>query len=239
MNNSETYPTHNILTNLTSAISAKPLSLIAEMLLITAAVILAIKCLNQNLPASIAQLAGPTLLVAAALIPNIVRRKNLNQIALSLNRWPQSLRLVGLTCLVAFPAALVGLWLLKQSGLTLPAPPGYSTTAWISWMLSQLLIVAIAEECFFRGYLLTNLLSLINQPNLRNSIIVVIISSIIFAFAHILLENSILSTLTFLPGLIMGWLYLKTHSLLAPVLFHAASNIFLVLALLLLAPNTP
>ncbi|MCH9021983.1 MAG: CPBP family intramembrane metalloprotease [Planctomycetes bacterium] len=235
MNTSKSYPTHNILTNLTTGITAKPLTLTAEMLLVTTTVILAIKYLNQILPASIAQLAGPTLLVAAAMGPTIIRRKNLIPIALSLNQWPKSLRLVGLTCLVAFPAALLGLWLLKQSGLTLPAPPTYSINTWISWILWQFLVVAVAEECFFRGYLLNNLMSLINKPNLRNSTIIVIVSALIFALAHILLENTILSALTFLPGLILGWLYLKTHSLLAPVLFHAASNIFLVLAMLILA----
>ena len=235
MNISKTYPIHNILTNLTTGITAKPLTLTAEMLLVTTTVILAIKYLNQILPASIAQLAGPTLLIAAALIPTIIRQKKLNPLTFFTNRWPQSLRLVGLTCLIAFPAALSALWLLKQLGLTLPAPPTYSINTWISWILWQLLIVAVAEEYFFRGYLLKNLLSLINKPNLRNSTIIVIVSSLIFALAHVLLENTLLSALTFLPGLIMAWLYLKTQPLLAPILFHAASNLFLPLAILLLA----
>ena len=29
---------------------------------------------------------------------------------------------------------------------------------------------------------------------------------------------------TFFPGLLLGWMYLRTRSLLAPIIFHALAN---------------
>jgi len=34
------------------------------------------------------------------------------------------------------------------------------------------------------------------------------------------------SAVTFLPGLILGWLFIRTGSLLAPILFHGLANTF-------------
>lgn len=92
------------------------------------------------------------------------------------------------------------------------------------FMLVQLLLVALPEEVFFRGYL---------QRALGNTIKGVIAVSLLFALAHfvtICLAGDGFSVcgqavLTFFPSLVMGYLYLKTGTLWASVIFHFLANI--------------
>jgi membrane protease YdiL (CAAX protease family) len=42
-----------------------------------------------------------------------------------------------------------------------------------------------------------------------------------FAVAHIIVQGRIILVLTFLPGLVLGWLFVRTKLLLAPILFHS------------------
>jgi len=53
----------------------------------------------------------------------------------------------------------------------------------------------------------------------------VILSALVFAAAHIVILSSLSGVFTFFPGLIFGWLFLRTRSLLAPVLFHGLANV--------------
>jgi len=42
-----------------------------------------------------------------------------------------------------------------------------------------------------------------------------------FAVAHIIVQGRIILVLTFLPGLVPGWLFIRTKLPLAPILFHS------------------
>jgi len=88
----------------------------------------------------------------------------------------------------------------------------------------------VAEEIFFRGYVMGRLKSLpmpiATGKSLSPNTIILITSAVIFAVAHIILIGGVLSALTFLPGLILGWLYLRSNCILAPVLFHGLANLF-------------
>ena len=57
-------------------------------------------------------------------------------------------------------------------------------------------------------------------------IIGIIISATVFAVSHCLILGSIMPIITFLPGLIFGWLLVRAKSLLAPILFHGLANVF-------------
>jgi len=90
--------------------------------------------------------------------------------------------------------------------------------------------IAVAEEVFFRGYVLSNILSLTNRitahrPGLHHWISI-ILSAAVFAVAHLLVQGGVMSLLTFLPGLVLGWLFIRTRTLLAPILFHGLANSF-------------
>ena len=51
-----------------------------------------------------------------------------------------------------------------------------------------------------------------------------------FAVAHIIVQGRIILVLTFLPGLVPGWLFIRTKLLLAPILFHSMGQAGWVLA---------
>jgi hypothetical protein len=95
--------------------------------------------------------------------------------------------------------------------------------------------VAVAKEVFFRGYMQNNILRLTNpgkdgQRRLWKWLSIVL-SAACFAVVHIIVLGQIISVLTFLPGLICGWLFIRTRSLLAPILFHGLANTcYLVMA---------
>jgi membrane protease YdiL (CAAX protease family) len=137
---------------------------------------------------------------------------------------------------VVFSALFAGLWLLKSFGLGLPLQPvPPKEQDWISWLFYQFMYVAVAEEVFFRGYVQNNILRLTNpgkdgQRRLWKWLSIVL-SAACFAVVHIIVLGQIISVLTFLPGLICGWLFIRTRSLLAPILFHGLANTcYLVMA---------
>ncbi len=47
----------------------------------------------------------------------------------------------------------------------------------------------------------------------------------VFALCHVLVLGDAVSALTFFPGLIFGWLFLRMGSLIPSILLHAAANI--------------
>jgi membrane protease YdiL (CAAX protease family) len=55
-------------------------------------------------------------------------------------------------------------------------------------------------------------------------------SSGCFAVAHAVVQGQAAGLLTFLPGLVMGWLFVRTGTLLAPILFHGLANVVWQLA---------
>jgi len=95
----------------------------------------------------------------------------------------------------------------------------------ISFLLTQFLMVALPEEVFFRGYL---------QNRIGNNIKGIIIVSLLFAVGHFItlclggghnLAICSQAILTFFPSLVMGYLYLKTKTLWASIIFHFFANI--------------
>ncbi len=52
----------------------------------------------------------------------------------------------------------------------------------------------------------------------------IIISAVIFAMFHSVLLGDVILIVAFFPGLILGWLFVKTGSLLAPIFFHGLAN---------------
>jgi len=100
------------------------------------------------------------------------------------------------------------------------------------WLLllaaSHLLLVALPEELFYRGYLQTTLDGYFKRRvrvlgvEIGPSVVVV---SAIFALGHFLVDLRAERLAVFFPSLLFGWLRAATGSLAAPILYHAASNI--------------
>jgi membrane protease YdiL (CAAX protease family) len=204
-----------------------------ELLLVTIAAVCTIRGLNSILSGYAGLLVVPVILTGAALVPTIIRGDKIAAVGLHPRRLRHSLSLLSLTCLTVFPVVWGGLWLLEVIGTKPPILPSVAEGQWLGWVLYQFFYVAFAEEIFFRGYIVSRLLQwrppLARQRPRAWHAIIIIISATVFALAHIVLLENILSVLTFFPGLVLGWLFIRTRSLVAPILFHALANIFYAL----------
>ncbi len=205
------------------------ISLFTETTLVTIAAILAIRLLAASSISRAAWFVSPGILIAAALIPTVMRRAEFPKIGLKIRQIGPTVLVVCRTYAIVFPALFAGLWLLKSFGLGLPLQPVQpKEQGWISWLFYQFMYVAVAEEVFFRGYVQNNILKLTKpgkdgQRHLGKWLSIVL-SAACFAVAHIIVFGQIILVLTFLPGLILGWLFIRTRSLLAPILFHGLAN---------------
>ena len=55
--------------------------------------------------------------------------------------------------------------------------------------------------------------------------IAIVVSATCFALAHVIVQGRMVCLLTFFPGLLLAWLFVRTRTLLAPILFHGLANI--------------
>ena len=205
------------------------ISLLIETTLVTIAAILAIRILAVSVISKAAWLVSPGILVAAALIPTAIKRAGFPKIGLNIKQIVPTALVVCRTCVVVFSALFAGLWLLKFFGLGLPLRPVPPTEqGWFSWLFYQFMYVAVAEELFFRGYVQSNILKLTNSDKdgryRLGKWLSIVLSAAFFAVAHLIIQGRIALLLTFLPGLVLGWLFIRTKSLLAPILFHGLAN---------------
>ena len=100
------------------------------------------------------------------------------------------------------------------AALRLPPEPAMA-------VLSQLLVVALPEEFFFRGYL---------QGRLREALplrATLLLTAALFALGHFFVTFDPGALAVFFPGLVFGLLRHYTGSVLAGTLFHAACNLFM------------
>jgi hypothetical protein len=92
----------------------------------------------------------------------------------------------------------------------------------------QLIVVALPEELFFRGFLL-HLLEKRFPPKRRilggGIGLALVLSSIAFALIHLPKDGDPRALATFFPGLMFGWMRSATGSILAGTITHGGSNI--------------
>jgi len=110
--------------------------------------------------------------------------------------------------------------------LHVPAP----TWSLAEFCLVQLLVVALPEELFFRGFLL-GLLEKRFPPKRRilggGVGLALVLSSLAFAIIHIPKDGDPRVLATFFPGLLFGWMRSATGSILASTVTHGCSNILI------------
>ena len=147
---------------------------------------------------------------------------------------------------IVFPLFLVGFVVFYRlacgGALEALAPPGLCAR-WDGWpdavrgpadlpvsILAQLVVVALPEELFFRGYLLGRLEEAL--PPRRRFLggglgKALLLSALLFALGHVLVDGNPRRLAVFFPGLLFGWLRSATGSILAGTLVHAASNLYI------------
>lgn len=100
----------------------------------------------------------------------------------------------------------------------------------LSFAFVQLIVVALPEELFFRGFL-HHLLETVFPPKRRflggGIGIAMVISAACFALIHVPRFGDPRSLATFFPGLLFAWLRSATGSILAGTVVHASSNVFI------------
>ena len=105
---------------------------------------------------------------------------------------------------------------------------------WVTFALWHVVMVALTEEFFFRGFLQTELNRRLRRrvrflgAELGWSLLIV---SALFALGHLATSLHPGRLLVFFPSLVMGYLRERTGNLLASILFHGASNVLMELLL--------
>lgn len=131
-----------------------------------------------------------------------------------------------LFALIAFPPFWFGYrwWWHPHHHFALRWPPSV-----FDEIAGQIVVIALPEEAFFRGYLQTSLdrvwpprwrvLGADLGPGL-------LVSAAIFAVGHVLTIRHPARLAVFFPALVFGWMRSRTGGVGAGVLFHAMCNLF-------------
>lgn len=159
----------------------------------------------------------------------------------------RGLAYAGLSLLVIFPLFVGGYFLFYEvackSDLLAHLVPRHACTRYLGWdalhwpaptwklaefCATQLLVVALPEELFFRGFVL-ELLERRFPPKRRlfggGVGLALVLSALAFAIVHLPKDGDPRALATFFPGLLFGWMRSATRSILAGTFAHASSNI--------------
>lgn len=99
----------------------------------------------------------------------------------------------------------------------------------VAGALDEILVIALPEEAFFRGYLQTSLDKALGKPRRIAGVQLgagLVIASAIFAVGHLLTELNPSRLAVFFPALVFGLLRARTGGIGAAVVFHALCNVF-------------
>lgn len=160
------------------------------------------------------------------------RKLDLRPLGVTLERAGYGLKIFALFTLATLPVFYVGnhFWetLVLKHHFRFAMPDGFWTI-----VVGEILAVALPEEFFYRGYLQSRLEEG-STPRFKALGVRFgwgfLTASVLFALAHTLVTPAWWHVGIVLPALAFGWLRLKTGSILAPVLFHAACNLTMVVA---------
>jgi membrane protease YdiL (CAAX protease family) len=132
--------------------------------------------------------------------------------------------LVTVVMAVLFAIEVAAGWLVKE-GWRLQGEPvdAWLRTVWLSVLVN--LLAAVGEETMYRGYLLTGL------SRVWGKRVGLGVMAILFALSHITVTGAeetnwvLFVVLLALPGLVLGWTYLRAGSLWLPIGIHFAWNL--------------
>jgi membrane protease YdiL (CAAX protease family) len=104
-------------------------------------------------------------------------------------------------------------------------PPGFAMLA-----AAQLVVVALPEELFFRGYIQGRLEDAWPPKwNLFGARVggAWLAGAVLFALGHFFVTFEPQMLTRVFPGLVFGWMFARTRSILAGTIFHAACNLLM------------
>lgn len=172
----------------------------------------------------------PVLFLYMPVLIIIISRRSPDEYGFTLKGWAPDLVYVILCMLIFFPPVFVVYFIYRKLffpgifNVTIPSDI-------ITLSITQILIVGLSEEAFFRGYLQKRLSEGIEGTCFQFLKIKLswslVIANILFTLTHIIVLGQLWRINVFLPGLAFGWLREQRKSLIAPVLFHGFSNVFM------------
>jgi len=124
--------------------------------------------------------------------------------------------LIGLV--IGIPLGMVEYFILRPA----PAFPNFEVKYLFRDMAYMLLFVGIGEELLFRGFIQRDMAEAFGWKWALFG------ASLIFTVIHLTWRSIPELGFVFLDGLILGALYLKTKSLVAPIVAHGINNVILV-----------
>jgi membrane protease YdiL (CAAX protease family) len=181
-----------------------------------------------------------------------MRRRNEDYVdyGMHFRHWRADLKLFGLACLIGAPlyfgAYAAFAWTLPHLPLALAkviSPyaryrelVGFHfalPNRFGEWVVTQLLVVALPEEFFYRGYLQTRLRDAWPQGRVFWGARLgpaFFVTTALFALGHLAVFQA-WRLEVFIPGLVFAYMRERTGTIVSSTLFHAASNLYeLVLA---------
>jgi membrane protease YdiL (CAAX protease family) len=169
------------------------------------------------------------------------------EVGLRLDPIGLNLRVLGVMVLLAFPAFVVGFFVFYDQTCAHAGAPlarGFAPLCgrWLGYSrghlqlpdkfallaASYLVVTAIPEEVFFRGYLMERLERV--WPPTRSVLgakvgWALIVSSALFAVSHVAVIPNPQRLAVFFPALLFGWMRARTGSIAAAAAFHALCNV--------------
>lgn len=162
-----------------------------------------------------------------------VTRRDFDDYALTMRPFGLSLSvfaIVSVATLVPFYAGtylLAPLWtemgFLRGERFVLRMPPDVPLL-----LVTEILAIALPEEIFYRGYLQTRLdEAMPGRVRILGAQIgwALPVSSLVFVAGHLAVAPAAWQLAIFFPSLVFGWMRARTGSLVAPILYHALSNV--------------
>lgn len=219
-------------------------SQLVELFLVTLGTLGTIKVLYEFRSVSVIgnylSTATAFLLITPCLFTVSLRKRSLIFFEKDSHSVLKSLKIFFLTALVIFPPFLFLNHLYQHVvfGWPLTLPPFARgglplSSVFLESILIQIFLVSLPEEFFFRGYVQTTLHPFLSQKitglkKLRvDASWTVPAMAFLFALAHSLITFRWWHFSIFFPALVFGWLREKTNGLVAPILFHALSNLLM------------
>jgi membrane protease YdiL (CAAX protease family) len=145
---------------------------------------------------------------------------------------PGSWRFHVAVIIVVFVPYVIGHYLFAHwtagLGFHFRVPTGFATAA-----VDQVLLIALPEEFFFRGYFQTQLDRVCGRPHELLGAkwgVGLPVAAALFAACHVVYGGPV-RLIVFFPGLLYGWLRARTDTILVPTFYHAGSNLLMQLML--------
>lgn len=183
-----------------------------------------------NFPHGFSGVLIPAIFLYIPVLIIIISRRNPDEYGFTLSGWVLDFLHVLIFMLIFFPPVFGVYFIYRKlffTGVLHISMP--DDIVWI--IITQILVVGLSEEAFFRGYLQKRLSDGIEGTCFGFFKIKIswplVIANVFFTLTHIIVLGQLWRINVFLPGLAFGWLREQRRSLITPVLFHGLSNVFM------------